>query len=71
MNAQQSRQSLDASKQSSSNFDPNVKPSWVPFSMQKHGNFYQEIPVIENQFTGDAFLQRYLQRHLPREVNDY
>lgn len=48
--------------------DSNEKPSWVAFRPAKYGNFQQDKPVIENQFTGDAFLQRYLSRVMPRDV---
>ena len=44
------------------------KPDWIPFSRPKYGNFTQEMPKLENQFVGDAFLQKYLRRVLPKEV---
>ncbi len=62
---------LFESKTKSSNLKEDSKPLWVPFSQPKYGNFFQEIPKIENQFTCDPFLQKYLQRVLPKEVIIY
>lgn len=45
-----------------------AKPSWVPFFNAKYGNFVQDPPRIENQYIGNAFMQNYLQVHLPSEV---
>jgi hypothetical protein len=59
---------LFESKTASNNLKEDIKPLWVPFSQPKYGNFYQEIPKIENQFSCDPFLQKYLQRVLPKEV---
>ncbi|XP_054158146.1 acyl-CoA dehydrogenase family member 11-like [Oppia nitens] len=44
------------------------KPKWIPFSRPKYGNFSQEMPRLSNQWTGDPFLQKYLQRVLPKEM---
>ena len=45
-----------------------VKPKWIPFCRPKYGQFTQEVPKYENQFLSDSFLQKYLQRNLPKEV---
>lgn len=44
------------------------KPDWIPFNQAKYGEFNQEEPVLGNQFTEDALLQRYLKRNIPSEV---
>ena len=49
--------------------NPESKPKWIPFSRPNYGNFTQGMPKLENQFSGDPFLQKYLQRVLPKEVN--
>ncbi|CAG2122007.1 unnamed protein product, partial [Medioppia subpectinata] len=45
-----------------------TKANWIPFSRPKYGNFTQEMPQLDNQFTSDPFLQKYLQRVLPKEM---
>ena len=40
------------------------------FAASKRGSFFQEAPRLGNQFSGDLFLQSYLKRVLPYEVND-
>ena len=38
------------------------------FAASKRGSFFQEAPRLRNQFSGDLFLQSYLKRILPNEV---
>ena len=38
------------------------------FAASRRGTFYQEAPVLGNQFTRDVFLQDYLRRVLSQEV---
>ena len=38
------------------------------FAASRRGTFYQEAPVLGNQFTRDVFLQNYLRRVLSQEV---
>ncbi|CAG2115280.1 unnamed protein product, partial [Medioppia subpectinata] len=45
-----------------------IETNWIPFSRPKYGNFTQEMPQLDNQFTSDPFLQKYLQRVLPKEM---
>ncbi|XP_063769446.1 acyl-CoA dehydrogenase family member 11-like isoform X2 [Pseudophryne corroboree] len=40
----------------------------MPFSHAYIGNFFQDKPVLGNQFLEDALLQSYLKRHLPPRV---
>ena len=40
----------------------------TPFSRAKVGAFFQEEPRLGNQFTADVTLQKYLKRHLPKQV---
>ncbi|GFS23543.1 novel acyl-CoA-dehydrogenase protein [Elysia marginata] len=37
----------------------------VPFAHARLGPFFQEEPQLKNQFSQDAFLQGYLQQHVP------
>jgi len=41
------------------------------FAASKRGSFFQETPRLRNQFSGDLFLQSYLKRILPNEVDRY
>ena len=38
------------------------------FSVAKLGSHQLQAPVLENQYTGNAFLRRYLKRYLTHEV---
>src|SRR6266496_334063 len=40
----------------------------LPFSVPKHGKFYQEKFSLKNQFNADTFAQSYLRRVLPNDV---
>ena len=46
----------------------NKKPNWVPFYKAKYGNHVLEPPVLENQFTGNAYFQNFIKNQLPQEV---
>lgn len=38
------------------------------FAASRRGSFFQEAPRLRNQFSGDLFLQSYMKRILPKEV---
>ncbi|XP_069475397.1 acyl-CoA dehydrogenase family member 11-like isoform X1 [Ambystoma mexicanum] len=40
----------------------------MPFAKSQIGNFFQAKPSLGNQYLEDAFLQRFLRRHLPPKV---
>ena len=40
----------------------------ILFSRAKIGNFFQERPKLYNQYREDVTLQRYLKRHLPKDI---
>ena len=46
----------------------NVKPNWVPFYKAKYGNHVLEPPVLDNQYTGNAFMQNFVKNNIPPEV---
>ena len=48
--------------------DKSTAPAGIQFAHAKLGQFFQEEPRLKNQFTEDAFLQGYLQRHVPSKV---
>lgn len=46
----------------------NIKPNWVPFGKARYGNNELHPPVLENQYTGNAFLQSFIKRSVPPEI---
>ncbi|RWS05252.1 putative acyl-CoA dehydrogenase AidB-like protein, partial [Dinothrombium tinctorium] len=44
------------------------KPSWIPFSKAKFGEFIQQKPSLNNAFTDDGFVQRLIRHYLPKNV---
>lgn len=66
------RSALLARSYSSREAQPaDAKPSWVPFGRARYGNFAQEPPTLDNQYTTDAFLRAYIQNQIPKEVGVY
>ncbi|CAG2178245.1 unnamed protein product, partial [Oppiella nova] len=59
---------VNETKLNSKTIRTEAKANWIPFSRPRHGCFTQEMPQLDNQFTCDAFLQRYLQRVLPKDM---
>src|SRR5699024_5040197 len=47
----------------------NVKPNWVPFYKAKYGNYVFEPPILDNQYTGNAFMQNFVKNNIPPEVS--
>jgi len=47
------------------------KPTWIRFSAAQLGQHQLHPPVLENLYTGNAFLQRYLKFNLPPEVEAF
>ena len=65
--------STSASESIQTEFAPNnsdVTDSFrgTAFAASKRGCFFQEAPRLQNQFSGNLFLQSYLKRILPNEV---
>ena len=48
--------------------DRAAKVASIPFAHARLGPFFQEEPKLINQFSHDAFLQGFLQRHVPSKV---
>ncbi|KAK6192103.1 hypothetical protein SNE40_003641 [Patella caerulea] len=48
--------------------DGRIVHSGMPFAHAKIGQFFQDKPLLGNQFSEDTVLQSYLQRYVPKEI---